>query len=361
MSDFPPSGYALLRVFLPAESVDPVVYSWLAFDAAWQLQGQGESAPAELPQAIKLELVIPAQKLAAHRLTLPQQSLKYQDALIAQGLEDRLLGNRQDIVAVPGPLSGSERIIWVCARSWLEAHLESFAQVKRSADRVFAAYELLPESAEALHYASSGEALIFRSRNNEFGIAEDLGTLSLLFGEEEKMLVPEWRQQTSSEPPGQWLTGELSRFRNRRFDLASLRPLAAMLAVVLSLCLLAQIVLWRQLENRENRVRHEIRQSFAALFPGTPIVDPLLQWESQLRDQTSGSQGDALDAVLGLAAKIDAPLKPKLIEANNTQIRITLSDTQAAQFKDKLERGGSPEKSPAEQGWTRLQYKLEKR
>ena len=179
MSDFPPSGYALLRVFLPAESLDPVVYSWLAFDAAGQLQGQGESAPAELPQAIKLELVIPAQKLAAHRLTLPQQSLKYQDALIAQGLEDRLLGNRQDIVAVPGPLSGS--------------------------------------------------------------------------------------------------------------------------------------------------------------------------------------QGDALDAVLGLAAKIDAPLKPKLIEANNTQIRITLSDTQAAQFKDKLERGGSPEKSPAEQGWTRLQYKLEKR
>lgn len=361
MTPSSPTENALLRVFLPASEQVPAVFPWLAFAAGGQVRTQGESPLAGLPPAEKLELVIPAQKLAAHRLPLPQQAQKYQEALIAQGLEDRLLGNRQDVVAVPGPMSGGERMVWVCAKSWLESHLEAFAQANRPADRLFAAHELLPESSTAVHYASSGEELMFRGKANEFGLVDKLETLSLLFGEDEKIDVPAWRQQTGGDQTSQWLTGSLSRFRSHRFDPAGLRPLAALLAAVLFLCLLAQIIAWRQLENREARLRHEIRQSFAALFPGTPIVDPLLQWESQLRDPSAGPQGDALDAVLALSARIDAPLKPKLIEASERQVRITLSDTQAAQFKDKLESAGAPEKVPAEQGWTRLQYKRDQR
>ncbi len=361
MSDpLPSSPYAVLRVFLPLDTDDAAPWSWLAFDAAGQVQAQGAALPTALPAAGQLEVLIPAQKLAAHRLTLPQQSLKYQEALIAQGLEDRLLGNRQDVVAVPGPASGGERIIWVCAQSYLQTHLERLAQAGRPPERVLTAYELLPENESALHYAHSAQALLFRSRNNEFGMVEDVETLNCLFADEEKIEVPAWQQRPVAHP-GQWLSGRLASFRSRRFDLATLRPLAWLLVAVLSLCLLEQVVLWRQLESRDARIRHEIRQSFAALFPGTPIVDPLLQWESQLRDQGATRRGDALDAVLALSARIDAPLKPKLIEANDKQIRITLSDTQAAQFKEKLDSAGAPEKSAAEQGWTRLQYKLEQR
>ena len=362
MTPLPPSDLACLRVFLPLET-SATAFSWMAFDAAGKFRCQGASGIADLPAADKLELVIPAPKLAAHRLTLPQQAQKYQDALIAQALEDRLLAHRQDILAVPGPASGEERILWVCVKSWLEAHLEGFVQAQRPVDRVLTLYELLPESSSTLHYANLGEYLIFRSKNNEFGIAEDLAMLSLLFGEgdAEKTAVPDCERLPCSVPSANWLTGPLSRFRSHRFDWTSLRPLAVLLAAVLLLGLADQLILWRQLENRSAALRHEIRQSFAALFPGTPIVDPLLQWEGQLRENASVRHDDALDTLFALSAKIDAPIKPKLVEVNDKQARITLSDTQAAQFKEKLDRAGACEKTPAEQGWTRLQCKLDKR
>ena len=350
-----PSHFPVLRVVLPV-AAEWTELAWFAFDTESRCVAQGFAALAQLPGHDELEVILPAKRVSAHLLSLPAQAGKHLEALIAQALEDRLLGDKADVLSLPGAQSGTQRLTWVCSRSWLEQALTRLSAAGLRPDSVFPDYELLHADGDAISYAAMGGGYLLRMSDGRMGLVNTPQTIALLAGGQETRLVPELYRQPSPASTRHRLPASLSRFNQRSFDPRRLRRPALMLALSGALLLFASVVHWRQLENREARLRHEIRQTFASTFPGTPIIDPLLQWESRLREQSGAAKSDALDAVLDLASRLNAPIHPRRLEARDGFVRLTLTDTEVAQFKAQLDGVGPPESTPAETGLTRLQF-----
>ncbi|MBS1229322.1 MAG: hypothetical protein H6R17_2599 [Proteobacteria bacterium] len=346
--------FHVLRVVLPA--AEWAELPWFGFDSESRCVAHGVDALDRLPSHDELEVVVPAKRVAAHQLDLPVQAGKHFDALIAQALEDRLLGDRADVLSWPGPQLGTQRLTWVCSRRWLESELTRLTATGLRLDRVFPDYELLAADGDAIACAQISDGTLFRMSDGRVGLVNAMATMALLAGAQQIRLVPDLYRLPTPASCRVRLPASFSRFNKKSFDPRRLRLSALMLALSGALLLASSVAHWRQLENRESRLRHEIRQTFATTFPGTPIVDPLLQWESKLREQSGAARGDALDDVLDLASRLNAPVHPRRIEARDGFVRLTLTDTEVAQFKTQLDSVGRPESTPAETGLTRLQF-----
>ena len=247
-------------------------------------------------------------------------------------------------------------LTWVCGRRWLESELTRLTAAGLRLDSVFPDYELLAADGDAIACAQTSDGTLFRMSDGRVGLVNTMATMALLAGAQEIRQVPEIYRLPTPAACRNRLPAALSRFNQKTFDWRRLRRPALMLALSGVLLLAGSVAHWRQLENRESRLRHEIRQTFATTFPGTPIIDPLLQWESKLREQSGAARGDALDDVLDLASRLNAPVHPRRIEARDGFVRLTLTDTEVAQFKTQLDSVGRPESTPAETGLTRLQF-----
>lgn len=348
--------YPVLRVVLPAAEWSEL--RWFAFAEDGRYLAQGAAAPAALPGCDELEVILPAKRVAAHALDLPAQAGKHLEALIAQALEDRLLGERADVLSWPGPQRGAQRLVWVCSRRWLEGELTRLAAVGLSFARVFPDYELLVADGDFTPCAQTADGTLFRLSDGGMGLVSSPATIALLPGGQQTRQVPELYRLPTPAACRTRLPASFSRFNKKSFDLRLLRRPALLLALCGALALAGSVLHWRQLENREARLRHEIRQTFASAFPGTPIIDPLLQWESKVREQSGAARGDALDDVLSLAARLNAPVHPRRVEARDGLVRLTLTDSEVAQFKTQLNGVMRPESTPAEAGLTRLQFSL---
>lgn len=351
--------FAVLRVSLPPgeawaerESLD-----WRGFTAGHVPAGSGLSPLAELPAADELELLLPACRVSMHRLDLPERAGRHLDALIRQALEDRLLGDRADALAVAGGAQGTQRRVWVCSRRWLEGALERLAGAGRHAARLIPEYELLPEDGEATVFATATGGTIFRNAAGQCGIVGNEAALAPLAGGQALRRVEDLAGRPCPPACRTGLPEALAHFAGRRVDLRPLRRAGVLLVVSALLALTGAVAHWRHLENRLAGLQHEIRQTFAAAYPGTPIVDPILQWESKRRESLQ-ARDDALDTAVRLAARLNVPLRPRALEVSEGGVRLTLSEGDAAQFKPQLEALGTPERLPAGPGFTQLTYRL---
>jgi hypothetical protein len=347
--------FPILRVSLPPGDAWTAL-EWRGFSADYSLSASGTSPLAELPAAEELEILLPACRVSMHRLELPERAGKHLDALIRQALEDRLLGDRADALAVPGPPKGTERRVWVVSRRWLETALERLASVGRYALRLIPEYELLPEG-EAAVYAVTADGTIFRTVSGRFGIVGNDAALVQLAGGETLQRAEDVACRPCPPDCRMGLPPALAQFASQRLDLRPLYRVAALLAASFALALLGTVAHWQHLENRLARLQHEIRQTFAAAFPGTPIVDPILQWESKQRESMQ-ARDDALDTAVGVAARLGIPARPRALEAGEGGVRLTLTDSDAAQYRTQLEAFGKPERMPAGSGFTQFIYPL---
>lgn len=348
--------FTTLRLTLPVRS-DVNELAWSAFDAAGEFVACGRATPGNLPTHGELDVVVPAGRIAAHRLHLPPREKKHLDALVGQAMDDRLLGDKADAVSFVAASSGAERTVWTCSRRWLEGGLERLASAGLRIDRVFPEYELLPLDTAATVGVETPDGIIFRDAERGFGLLDDSANVALLTGQPAVRMLTDWRRLPRPAACTDLLGAGFGKFAKTAFDPRPWRRPALLLAISAALLLLADVIHWRQLEGREKRLQHEIRQTFASAFPGTPIVDPLLQWDSKTRERAAVAGGDALDAVLMLAGRLNLPLHPRRIEARDGLVRLTLTDSEAAQFKSQLDAAGSPETTPAEAGYSRLQFR----
>ena len=353
-----PLHFPVVRVLLPVDEMSTAL-DWYGFSADGKLSTQGKNVPAELPAAGELEVLLPACRVSLHRLTLPAQAGKHLDALIEQALEDRLLGDKSDMLALPGTQEGTQRRVWVCSRRWLESTLERLVAAGLHPVRFIPEYELLPEAAGATACAVATGGTIFRTSSGQFGIVHDAEMIQALAGGAPLQVFDNIGCRPCLNGCRGNLPKSLARFGKHGFDLRLLCKSAMLLATSAALLLLGMVIHWRQLEGRESRLQHEIRQTFATTYPGTPIIDPVLQWESKQREGVQG-RGDALDAAIHLAARLNAPIRPRRIESGEGFVRLTLTDSEVAQFKTQLDVFGKPETSPGESGFTRLTYRLER-
>jgi hypothetical protein len=358
------SRFSILRVSLPPGD-EWTALDWYGFSAGYALAGHGTSPLEELPAADELEILLPACCVSVHRIELPARAGKHLDALIRQALEDRLLGDKADALVMPGIPQGTECRVWVCSRHWLESVLEHLVAVGRYATCLIPEYGLLPalpEGEDATICAAATGGMIFRTVTGQFGIVGIVGNeamLAQLAGGKPLQRVEDIARQPCPSDCQLDLPPALARFASRRFDLRPLRSVCLLLAVSAVLALLGAVVHWRHLENRMTRLQHEVRQTFAAAFPGTPIVDPILQWESKQRESMQG-RDDALDTAVRVAARLNIPVRPRAIEVGEGGLRLTLTDSDAAQFKSQLEAFGKSEKMPATPGFTQFIYRLER-
>jgi hypothetical protein len=263
---------------------------------------------------------------------------------------------------MPGIPRGTELYVWVCGHRWLESALERLVAVGRYATRVISEYELLskpPEDEGATVCAAASGGTIFRTVAGQFGIVGNEAVLVQLAGETTLRRLEDIACQPYLSDGRLDLPPALARFASRRLDLRPLRNLGLLLAVSALLSLFGALAHWRHLENRMARLQHEVRQTFAASFPGTPIVDPILQWESKQRESRE-ARDDALDAVVRFAARLNIPVRPRAIESGEGGLRLTLTDSEAAQFRQQLEAVGKPEKMPTTPGFTQFIYRPER-
>ena len=345
--------FPVLRVVLPDET-DWNELEWYGFKTDRTCEAIGKNVLADLPSTEKLEILLPARRVSAHRLLLPAQAGKHLDALIEQALEDRLIGDKADALAIHGHSSGSERCIWVCSRGWLESGLERLVAAGFHPTFLLPEYDLLPVDTEAIVYATTSYGLLFHALDGQYGVVPDEATLRQLIADAPLRPIADLRRlpPVANDIP---LPKSLARFSTSSFELRQLYRPSAMLAILALLLMLNALIHWQRLEHRETNLQHEIRQTFATIFPGTPIIDPILQWESKQRE-VSQTQADALDSVISFAAHVDAPIRPSRIEAGDGYIRLVLTDSEVAQFRKQLEAVGKLETSPAEPGLTRLNF-----
>lgn len=357
----PPASqrFTLLRVSLPPGDAwtDQERLDWHGFSADGSLADHGACPAAELPVASELDLLLPACRISVHPLELPEHAGRHLDALIRQALEDRLLGDRTDALAIAGVAQGTQRRVWVCSRRWLEGALERLAAAGRQVARVVPEYELLPENDGETTFAAVAGGTILRTSAGQFGIVSNEAAVTQLAGRGTLRRIEDLDRQPCPTTRRAELPATLARFAGRRLDFRPWRRTGLLLAASAGLTLLAAIARWQYLENRLAGLQHEIRQTFAAAYPGTPIVDPILQWQSKQREAMQG-QDDALEAAVRFAARLKLPLRPRGLEVSESGVRLTLTDSDAAQFKSSLEAMGHPDSLPAGPGFTQLSYRL---
>jgi type II secretion system protein L len=346
------TGYDLLRL-VPDQAGNE--FEWLGCDAKGAVCARGHADAAGLPAHKNLQLIVPANQLAAHQIVLPPGAGRHQQALIEQALEDTLIGTRADSHIVPAETTEHGRRVWVINRNWLKAKLGLLAGAGLKADAAYSEYDLLATG----HYAVTASGLLFHAQN--VGLLDDEEMLAQLCGESALQKVDDLHAHAPATRAISLLTGEFQPQHTARFDIKAFKRSGWFALAICGVLFLSALARWQQLESREKALKAEIRQTFASAFPGTPIVmDPYLQWESRRRESGAGETyvRDDLDLVANLANRLGADIRPKSIESRDGTITVLLTESDAAKIREKLQSLGREHQfRPAEAGYTRLEIR----
>lgn len=113
-------------------------WAWVLTPDGHALGGQGACAPALLPRADELVLVVPWRCLSWHQVQLPRVPASRLREALDGLLEDALLDEPADLhlAVAPGARAGDRAWVAACDRAWLRAALSDLAQAGRTAQRV---------------------------------------------------------------------------------------------------------------------------------------------------------------------------------------------------------------------------------
>jgi general secretion pathway protein L len=116
----------------------------MLFDARGELRREDRSAPADMPRAAAVELVLPAERVLFARLKLPKVSAATIRELLPFAVEDRLLADPAHIHAVAGAKGASgETLVAVVDREWLRGWIDALAHAGHRASAAFCESALL--------------------------------------------------------------------------------------------------------------------------------------------------------------------------------------------------------------------------
>lgn len=325
--------FALLRARVQPEASADTAAEWVALNDAGQILARGTDPIASLPPAEALELVIPASRVAPHRLEIAASNSRFEAALVRQALEDRVLGDLDKSVIVTGERQGKQLTVWVADREWLGELVSQASQRGKLPTRLTPEQALLAPG----ELAQGVSGWIFRTANDECGLLP-ARELALAIGGEDLQENADLLATAPQAARVNLLSGlpRLSRAA-AGFSPALFKPAAILLIVAALVYLFSQALVLHQLSAQEAGLRQAIRQNFAAARPGVPIVDPILQWR-QSQGKGSNDSTDALDALAGFAAQSGISLKPQRIEVDDNRIRLTLTTADATALRNALQQ-----------------------
>ncbi|PAS96312.1 MAG: hypothetical protein CGU28_09360 [Candidatus Dactylopiibacterium carminicum] len=326
------AAHTILRIAVPASGLADAPLRCCRITAGQSPQ-EGDSTLTRLQQGQRVELVLPASQVAAHRLVIPAASARHTQALVRQALEDRLLGDLADSHVVSGERQGERLTVWIVSRRWLQTQLDTCTAAGLAVVRVLPDLALLPPAS----HCETDAGWIFRSTEDAFGIVNDAELLPALAGETQALQTP--LLAAPAQAPLDLLQGLPTSARSVRAALwPQLRLAAALLAGVALVIVFGQLLQWRELAAQQATLHQRIRQSFAAAHPGVPIVNPILQWR-QLQGNPARN-ADALDLLGVLAGRLGAPVAAQRIEADENGLQLTLPLSAARSLEERLREQG---------------------
>lgn len=350
-----PPRFSLLRIVLPEDPAADQV-RWYAFDAGSACVAQGHNALEALPPHQHLQLILPPGAVAGHLIATPAHTGRHLAAVVDQTLEDTLLGKREDTHVVIGSQHAEGRLVWVCNAPWLARWIARLNDTQLAPDSAFALYDLLPVAMQPVS-ATTPAGCIFRTPNGQVGFLEEPALVGELLGST-VALDEDLFSQPLQDEAANFLVGAFAPRSATRLTRGQFRRSAWLGLALAATLLVGALIHWQQLATREKQLKDEIRQTFAAAYPGTPIVDPILQWQSKQREASSGAASDALDALSQFAATLGAGLQPRRAEYREGAIRLVLSESDVARLRPKLEASQREfTLSPAEPGFSRLEIR----
>ncbi|WP_432719798.1 type II secretion system protein GspL [Jeongeupia wiesaeckerbachi] len=284
--------YPLIRVLIDGDPSSPAPLSWWAGEPG-ALEDHGHACVDALPAAERLEWLIHPAHTGLHTLTLPRQSPAKLRALLPHALDDELLAPVDTLhLALRANTDGRVDVRSI-DKAWLTAWLQHFAATQRTPAAAWALADLLPSDQGALQLSIEPGALL-RDDNGDTVWLDDASLLATLAGDASALDLDSLALQACDGV--NLLQGDLTPRTAPKLDWRLWRHAGTLLGVALALWLIGNVAHWWQLRQSVDAARQALRQSYAAAFPGEPIVDPALQLASKLRQ--SGSKADTLTARL---------------------------------------------------------------
>lgn len=348
----------MLRVVLPQDLAAEEV-KWYAFDDKQQLHDQGCCAIQNLPAHKMAQLILPASVVSGYIIPAPNQRGRHQSALIDQMLEDILLDSREDTHVLPAKPEQGRQCVWLCNKHWLAAWQSRWDKFSKAPIKAYAIHDLLPVTAQPVS-ARTVEGHIFRLPDGQTGLLEDFALVEALAGAPVLQIEKLFERAVANDAVN-FLAGLGTANALESLTPARLRRSAWLAGAVCATLMLATVLQWQRLAQREQQLRDGIRQTFAAAFPGIPIVDPYLQWQSLTQAGKSQAQADALDQLVQLASQLPA-VRPRSADVRDGQARLLLTESDLVTARAQLQQQGQPfTVAPAEAGFVRLDIPLARR
>ncbi|GAA5785916.1 hypothetical protein YWS52_22390 [Chitiniphilus shinanonensis] len=329
-----------LRLLLDGNPDGDRPLAWFLVDDAGRVAQSGADTIGHLPAASRLELLISPTHVSAHVLTLPRQPLAKLRPLLPLALEDRLLAPPEALHFALLPLGDDRWRVFAVERSWLQRWLATLSASGRQAEAAYPLAGLLaPDPESWLRLALPDGAVLLVDPAGDTALLDDGATADAIVGESQVSVLA--LREACGGPAGNaanLLQGELSPGPTWRFEWRPWRRAAVLALLLLVLCTAVNLADWARLAQREKALKREMRQTFAAAFPGVPVVDPSLQLASRLREAgvadgaAAATAGDLLAVLQKLDALGGAQLRLTRISLADGKLEIeTVGDASALQ------------------------------
>lgn len=365
----------------PGDSI--AAFSWRLVDREGRLLREGSGGLDDVPRAERVTLTIPANHVLFTELRLPPVSAAKLATLLPFAIEDKLMSDPGDIVALAGAQrADGERVVAVVDRPWLTRMLGVVAAANIQPDALVPQSELVPRAAgqwtawlppnqrEGVLVRDDGFAIAFDSSADaepplavvlalkEAGArapkeicalassAEEVSAWSERLGLPVTWKAPQFKLDRASD--FNFLGhAQLRRFA-RRSDWESAWPLfkpAAWVVGILGLFMIASQALdtW-MLARREAALRSEMASVFLGAFPeAKAIVDPALQLSRNL-DQLKRERGEAADPSVATLARLQE-------WAGSVQGQVQSVRIENRKLTAELRFAGTPDAKSLPAGW----------
>lgn len=326
----------LARLVIRMGAGQKPVYDWFGFQTEQGVTIHGQEL-VDLPSAEFIDLLIPAAWLTSHRLNLPSVNKKQRDLLINQALEDRILGKLSDLEWVAAPAVDGVTVVWLIEKTRLALIKDWVAQSGIQFQRWLPEYCLLPSP---FSYAHSSVGIMFCTEQ-ECGCLDSEADLLALYPEQAFKFVAANELSLPKQTTVSFYQATKAKLTTHWHEW---RTAVLLLIVCVFVYLLSLFMQWRSLSQQESALRQEIRQTFASIFPGVPVVDPILQWQSLQNaagNQTSNASSDALLQLYKIAAQIDLDVGVDSVEVKAGKVTLVMAENQSAAVLAKLNAQGA--------------------
>ncbi len=280
---------------------------------------------------------------SSHVLDLPRQSPQRLRALVPHALDDRMLGSQNRHFAI-GSAAGSQTRVIACDKSWLQQWLALFTAQNRPVRAAWALADLLP--VETIWQRLDTEDGVLLARLDE-SVWFDAAAIADQWLADQPVQIARWPDVCGDKPRADainLLQGEHAPRLTLPFNPKLFKRSAVLVAALLVVMTIGSLSDWWQLHQQATALQRELRQTFAAAFPGTPIVDPVLQLQSQLQaagaTQGAGATGADFTALLQRVDAIASGTRLHRLQFENGQLQMELATNDATALQQKLSTAG---------------------